>query len=229
MQRRKNNTILLTRSLENNLDLKAKLLLKNYRVFEEPLIDFLIKEDELQNLKDIIANHIIIITSKFAALCLAKAYKNQNIECYVVGKDTANLLETNGFKIKQSFQNIRELEKEITASSNLLYIRGEIITQQLNLKQTESIIYSTTYKDRLSQNTIDLINKGALDVVSIYSLKTAEAFVNSAINSSVSQEKIKNLSFYCFSKKIAKYFTKNGYIKVRFPNKSNQSQFDDLF
>ncbi len=229
MRRRKSKTILLTRSLENNFDLKNKLLLKNYQVLEEPLIDFLVKEEQLQNLKEIIANHILIITSKFAAMYIAKAYKNQNIECYVVGEDTANLLSKNGFKIKRSFQNIRELENEVTPSNNLLYIRGEIITQQLNLKQRESIIYSTIYKNRLAQNVIDLINKDELDIVSIYSLKTAEAFVNSVINSSIAQDKIKNLSFYCLSKKIAKYLTKRGCIKVKFPDKSNQSQFEALF
>ncbi len=221
--------ILLTRSTENNNELKNKLLTKEYNIFEESLIECLLKEKELEDLKNIIRDYTLLITSKFAALSLIERFSNLNLECYVVGKDTADLLAKNGFKIKEYFENIQELEEKLSPSSSLLYVRGEFITQKLKLDQKEVVIYSTIYKNHLSKNIVDQINNEKLDIVTIYSLKTAQAFINSAINSSISRTKIRHLSFYCFSRKIAEYFLQQGYKNLKFPERSNQDNFLDLF
>ena len=189
-------TVLLTRTQENNLELKNFLLKKQYNVLEDSLINFCPDYEILENLSNYIKKYSLIITSGYAAKLLSSLYSDMNIKCYVIGKSTADFLSINGFKILGCFENLTQLNSNIPKNKELLYIRGETITGQLNTYQKEKIIYKTQYKTELNSNIIDAINNNLLDIVSLHSLKTAETFLFASKNSKVSMNKIVKLNFF---------------------------------
>jgi len=195
--------VLLTRSPENSKELKDELISKGYEVIEEPLITFIPLHDELEKLDPIIDKYTLIITSNYSARLLASRYFDKELKCYVVGEVSAKILQHNGFKVLGLYPNVASLLENVPRGTKFLYPRGHYITHELNLRQKEVIIYNTEYKERFSPSVVSLFKNHKIQAVTIYSLKTEEAFLNCVKNDSL-EEFVKHVESLRASPLVAK-------------------------
>lgn len=186
--------VLLTRSPENSKDLKDELISKGYEVIEEPLISFHPLHEELDKLDPIIDKYTLIITSNYCARLLASRYLGEELKCYVVGEVSAKILQQNGFKVLGFYPNVASLLENVPRRTKFLYPRGNYITHELNLGQKEVIVYNTKYKKRFSPSVVSLFKKHEIQAVTLYSLKTKEAFQN-CVKNDLLEDYIKDIEF----------------------------------
>ncbi len=221
-------TILLTRTSEGNKELIQNLSNKNYQFIEFPLIIFEHLNEELDELKKTIHQYTLIITSKYSAILAAKYYAGLNLKAYVVGERSANILKENGFNILVSSNNINELLKSVSKTENLLYLRGNYITQELNFEQKEIIIYNSRYAEKFSDNVVDKVTNKEIRIITLFSGNSARALQN-CIEFHKLENYMKNIDLYCFSKNIGEIFYHGNFCKIKHPISPNMKEFLQLF
>ena len=189
--------ILLTRPLEDSIELITKFKKLGHTVSHLPLLD-IEKVNYDENLGSFSG---IIFTSANAIRFLNLKNIDKNIKCFCVGLATEKMAKSVGFQdIICAEGNVRNLKELIiqnfnTSEGNLIYVSGEMVTidldQQLieegysikriiNYKTKHNVIFDTKFVEKLKLNIPE--------IVYVYSQNSAMSFINFIKN-----EKIESL------------------------------------
>ena len=148
--------IIITRPIEDSLELMRSLNIANHTVTHLPLIN--IKKISNKNVN--FHNYKgIIFTSANAIRFLDTKNIPKNIYCFCVGGAT---------------------EKKAKNFGRLLYVSSEFISKELDFELKKKgysvdriINYTSEPINQIEQNTLDYINKNTPDVIFVYSEKSA--------------------------------------------------------
>ena len=180
--------VLLTRPLEDSMDLIKRFKDKDITVSHLPLIK--INKLDYPKLKSSEYN-VIVFTSSNAIRNLDTKDFNKNTPCFCVGDATEKTAKQKGFHNTFSaggnVRNLRELilqnlEKK---TEKILYISGEVVSYDLDkelikegLNVQRLISYSVSHTEDLSSDFLSEFKKKIPDIVYIYSHNSAVSFLN---------------------------------------------------
>ena len=180
--------VLLTRPLEDSLELIKRLKDKGFTVSHLPLI----KINKLNYPKLNSSEYkIIVFTSSNAIRNLDTKDFDKNILCFCVGDATEKTAKQKGFHNTFSaggnVRNLRELilqnlEKK---TEKILYVSGELVSYDLDkdlikegLNVQRLINYSVSHVKDLSSDFLSELKKKIPDIIYIYSQNSAVSFLN---------------------------------------------------
>ena len=180
--------VLLTRPLEDSINLIKRLKDKGFTVSHLPLI----KINKINYPKLNSSEYkIIVFTSSNAIRNLDTKDFDKNILCFCVGDATEKTAKQKGFHNTFSaggnVRNLRELilqnlEKK---TEKILYISGELVSYDLDkdlvkegLNVQRLISYSVSHIEDLSSDFLSELKKKIPDIVYIYSQNSAVSFLN---------------------------------------------------
>jgi len=175
--------IIVTRPIEDSLELIRNFSIKNHTVTHLPLIN--IKKISNKNVN--FHNYKgIIFTSSNAVKFLDTKNIPKNIHCFCVGEATEKKAKSFGFYNAISAGGsvdtlteliIRTFDKNL---GKLLYISSEFISKELDLDLANKgysvarvINYTSEPVNQIEQNTLDYIKKNIPDVIFVYSERSA--------------------------------------------------------
>ena len=180
--------VLLTRPLEDSIDLIKRFKDKGFTVSHLPLI----KINKLDYPKLNSSEYkIIVFTSSNAIRNLDTKDFDKNISCFCVGDATEKTAKQKGFyntfSAGGNVKNLRELilqnlEKK---TEKILYVSGELVSYDLDkdlikegLNVQRLINYSVSHVEDISFDFLRQLKKKIPDIVYIYSQNSAVSFLN---------------------------------------------------
>tara|TARA_B110000263_G_C15226506_1_gene472503 strand:+ start:430 stop:1128 length:699 start_codon:yes stop_codon:yes gene_type:complete len=205
--------ILLTRPLEDSIDMILKFKNLGHEVSHIPLISIEEKKYENVNFNEFKG---IIFTSANAIKFLDLKMIDKKISCFCVGSATEKKARNNGFQnVFPADGNVNNLKEIIfqnfdKSDGKLIYVSGETISnaldQQLiskgyNIKRI--INYSALPIDYIDENTLDKIKISRPDIIYVYSEKCAINLKNLIKKYSL-VDKLINCNLMCISEKTSR-------------------------
>jgi len=155
----------------------------------------------------------VIFTSANAILSLDQVIPSK-IRCFCVGEVTAQQAKRKGFSdvvvAGGNYQQLKEiiLQKVNKEDGKLLYVRGEFISHDLeqDLRResfaVDSIVnYTTIPSLDFDSQILEKLNKKLIDIIFIYSKKSAEHFVKLIFNNNV-QGHFSSVRLRCLSENV---------------------------
>ncbi|MDC3145298.1 uroporphyrinogen-III synthase [Candidatus Pelagibacter sp.] len=180
--------ILLTRPLEDSKDLIIKFKSLGHQVSHLPVINIEKKDYEDPNYNEFKG---IIFTSSNSIKNLDISKINKDIFCFCVGNATEKIAKEKGFQniftAEGNVSNLKEiiLQNFDPKNGNLLYISGEIISNELD-KELKSegysvkrvVNYSVNSNEKLSDEFVEQLKTSIPEIVFIYSENSARSYLN---------------------------------------------------
>ena len=180
--------VLLTRPLEDSIELIKRFNDKGFTVSHLPLI----RINKLNYPKLNSSEYkIIVFTSSNAIRNLDTKDFDKNILCFCVGDATEKTAKQKGFHNTFSaggnVRNLRELilQNLKKKTEKILYISGELVSYDLDkdlikegLNVQRLISYSVSHIEDLSSDFLSELKKKIPDIVYIYSQNSAASFLN---------------------------------------------------
>jgi len=226
--------IVLTRPIEDSLELMKNLKIINHVVTHLPLI----------NIKGISNKNInfdnckgIIFTSANAIKFLNTKNISKNIHCYCVGDSTEKRAKESGFYNAISAGGnvdalieliIRTFDKKL---GKLFYISSEFVSKELDLELIKKgysinriINYTSEPVNQIEPNTLDYIKKNKPDVICVYSEKSA-INLKDLIGKYSLVDVMTQTNLMCISKKTSKVLEFIKWKKVIFFNPGEEEFF----
>jgi uroporphyrinogen-III synthase len=180
--------ILLTRPLEDSLEMILKFKSLGHQVSHLPLLSINKIQHEEINFSDYGG---IIFTSANAVKFLDLDKLDKNIKCFCVGGTTEKKARSVGFQntlaAEGNVSNLKELILQYydLKDRQLLYVSGEIISVDLDQKLLNEgysikriINYQVSYNQKFDENFVKELKKNIPDIVYIYSQNSASSFLN---------------------------------------------------
>ena len=180
--------ILLTRPLEDSMEMILKFKSLGYQVSHLPLISINKIDHEKINFSDYGG---IIFTSANAVKFLDLDKLDKNIKCFCVGNTTEKKARSMGFQNTFSAEgNVSNLKELILKyydlkDRQLLYVSGEVISVDLDQKLLNEgysikriINYQVSYNQKFDENFVKELKTNIPDIVYIYSQNSASSFLN---------------------------------------------------
>ena len=180
--------ILLTRPLEDSREMIFKFQSLGHDISHMPLINIESKNYESINFPDF---NGIIFTSANAIKFLNLKLIDKKINCFCVGNATEKKAKSSGFQnifcADGNVNNLKELILQNFNSSDgkLLYVSGEIITNELDQELTSegySVKRITNYTanpvEKFNDKFIEKLKLKIPEIVYIYSENSAISFLN---------------------------------------------------
>jgi len=180
--------ILLTRPLEDSLEIILKFKSLGHQVSHLPLLSIDKIEHEEINFSDYGG---IIFTSANAVKFLDLDKLDKNIKCFCVGDATEKKARSVGFQntlaAEGNVSNLKELilQHYDLKDRQLLYVSGEIISVDLDQKLLEEgykikriINYRVSHNQKFDENFVIDLKKNIPDIVYVYSQNSASSFLN---------------------------------------------------
>ena len=180
--------VLLTRNIEDSIDLIQKLKFNSIKVSNLPLLEV---KKENYNLINLNSFNALIFTSSNSIKFLDLKKINKNILCFCVGSSTEKTARSNGFQniiaADGNVKNLKELvQRNLSIKDNkLLYVSGEIVSYPLdkelisegyNVKRL--INYSVKHNENLDLSFLQSLKNDMPDLVYVYSENSAKSFLN---------------------------------------------------
>ena len=180
--------ILLTRPLEDSLEMILKFKSLGHQVSHLPLLSINKIQHEEINFSDYGG---IIFTSANAVKFLDLDKLDKNIKCFCVGGTTEKKARSVGFQntlaAEGNVSNLKELILQYydLKERQLLYVSGEIISVDLDQKLSNEgysikriINYQVSYNQKFDENFVKELKTNIPDIVYIYSQNSASSFLN---------------------------------------------------
>ena len=180
--------VLLTRNIEDSIDLIQKLKFNSIKVSNLPLLEV---KKENYNLINLNSFNALIFTSSNSIKFLDLKKINKNILCFCVGSSTDTTARLNGFQniiaADGNVKNLKELvQRNLSIKDNkVLYVSGEIVSYPLdkelisegyNVKRL--INYSVKHNENLDLSFLQSLKNDMPDLVYVYSENSAKSFLN---------------------------------------------------
>ena len=210
--------ILITRPEPDNTELKRFIEQHGHQVYAAPMLAF--QEIEIA-WPDLSHYDAVITTSKSAVRVLSKNQGNREMPLYTVGEQSARLARQNGFtNVVSGPGNVKGLINMIQEEGfekPLLYIRGKHITVDLKTflyrhYVDELVIYEMLENTELPDDVYLALENNEIDVVLLYSLRTAKSFFtvieNLGENDAI-KEGLKRTIALCLGESVIEYVSKN--------------------
>ncbi|WP_075483759.1 uroporphyrinogen-III synthase [Candidatus Pelagibacter communis] len=180
--------VLLTRPLEDSIELIKKFKDKGFTVSHLPLI----KIDKISHPKlNGSEYNNVVFTSSNAIRNLDIKHLDKKILCFCVGDATEKTAKQKGFHNTFSAGgNVRSLKELILQNlekktEKILYISGELVSYDLDkdlikegLNVQRLINYSVSHTKELNPDFLNELKKKIPDIIYIYSQNSAESFLN---------------------------------------------------
>tara|TARA_B100000029_G_scaffold281711_1_gene275750 strand:- start:1346 stop:2044 length:699 start_codon:yes stop_codon:yes gene_type:complete len=202
--------ILLTRPLEDSMEMILKFKSLGYQVSHLPLISINKIDHEKINFSDYGG---IIFTSANAVKFLDLDKLDKNIKCFCVGNTTEKKARSMGFQNTFSAEgNVSNLKELILKyydlkDRQLLYVSGEVISVDLDQKLLKEgysvkriINYKVSHNQKFDENFVKDLKKNMPDMVYVYSQNSASSFLN-FIKVYQSENLWMNTNLMCISEK----------------------------
>ena len=215
--------VLLTRPLEDSIDLIKRFKDKDITVSHLPLIK--INKLDYPKLKSSEYN-VIVFTSSNAIRNLDTKDFNKKSLCFCVGDATEKTAKQKGFyNTFSAGGNVKNLQELILQNlekktEKILYVSGELVSYDLDkdlklsgFKIKKIINYTSRKITNLNSESLDLIKKYPPDITLIYSKRSAESFDEIARKYSLS-ELMTQCTVMCISKKIEEFLKSKGWKKT---------------
>jgi uroporphyrinogen-III synthase len=132
----------------------------------------------------------------------------QNLPLFVMGETSRQRAASSGFKNIMSsggeFDTLMSLiSKKVPSGQKILYLRGETIRHDLKDRLSdydvfEHIVYQTQPASSLSEQTLTLLKAGELNVVTLFSPRSAEIFYDLLSRAGLT-EACKDIKLLCLS------------------------------
>ena len=180
--------ILLTRPLEDCLDMILKFKNLGHRVSHLPLLKI---ESIKHNPIDFSEFKSIIFTSANAIKFLDTKKIDKNIYCFCVGNATEKKAKKEGFQnIFVAEGNVNNLKELIFKNLNpidgkIIYLSGELLSSDLDkeleqegYKLKRVINYRTLHNEKFDEKFLEQLTLNMPDLVYIYSQNSALSFLN---------------------------------------------------
>ena len=180
--------ILLTRPLEDSLEMIVKLKSLGYKVSHLPLLNVEKVHYPEINFNDYKA---IIFTSSNAIKFLETKKINKDTLCFCVGHATEKKVRSRGFQnIISAEGNVENLKELIIQNFNknfgkIIYISGELISTNLDQSLIQEgfilkrvVNYKTSHNHKFDEKFIEELKLKMPDIVYIYSQNSAQSFLN---------------------------------------------------
>jgi len=179
--------VLLTRPLEDSLEMISKFQFLGHNVSHLPLLNIEnISYEEINFLE----YRGIIFTSTNAVKFLDTKKINKNLLCFCVGNATEKKARSLGFQniitAEGNVENLKELILQNFNKNNgkLVYVSGETISIDLDkqlLKEGYNIKriinYRTSHNEKFDENFIKALKSNMPDIVFVYSQNSASGFL----------------------------------------------------
>ena len=180
--------VLLTRHLEDSLELIQKFKSNGLKVSNLPLLE--ISKINYNEIK--FCNFdAIIFTSSNAIKFLELKKINKDILCFCVGPTTEKTARSNGFqKVFAADGNVRNLKElvhqNLSAKENkVLYVSGEVVSYPLDKElisegyNVERLInYTVKHNENLDISFLETLKEDMPNLVYVYSENSAKSFLN---------------------------------------------------
>jgi uroporphyrinogen-III synthase len=202
--------ILFTRPEIDSVEFVKKFIQLGHRVSIFPILTIVKKK--IPTL-DLTKYNSIIFTSANAVLSLEQEFSS-NIRCFCVGNATALQAKKKGFSnivtAGGSYFQLREIifNHSNTNDGKFLYIRGEYIANDLRSDlvsrgyQVDSFItYTTLPNIDFDPQTLQILNDQIVDIIFIYSRRSADHFVKLIINNNL-QSKCNSIQLRSISENV---------------------------
>ena len=180
--------VLLTRNIDDSIDLIRKLKSNNIKVSNLPLLKVKKKNYNQINLNSF---NTVIFTSSNAIKFLDLKNVSKNILCFCVGSSTEKTAKSNGFQniiaADGNVKNLKELvQQNLSIKENkILYVSGEIVSYPLDKELISEgyyvnrlINYSVKHNENLDLSFVQSLKKDMPDLVYVYSENSAKSFLN---------------------------------------------------
>lgn len=165
-------SVLLTRSWEANLETTQEIG-KYFHYINCPIIKYKTLDFDANILKNYLN---IIVTSKYAAIIIAKCELNHNI--WVVGDKSREILINKGFTIAYAGKNVDDLMQHFPDDlyEQAIYLSSNEITKDLPDKIKRYIIYNVEYLNELPLSVVKEL-KNPVDFILLYSQNSAKTLL----------------------------------------------------
>lgn len=227
--------ILLTRDQENSRHTAGLFALKGRECFVSPLCE--IKQKTVKNLKSLVRNKHVIITSYNA---IWQFMDNPSIleDCkniFAVGERSEKFLEKNGLPFHKfvSGQELYDFLQEDFAeeSASFLYLRGRDVSvdfanmlEEKNYDYNEEITYYIEYKQKLSAELIEKIKLSKITHHISFSKINAENFIKLLKEHNILSEALE-IRIAALSSNIAEIFYAAGFKNI---SASDEPKLEDV-
>ena len=216
--------ILITRPLIDSEDLMEKFFSMGHKILHIPTLKISSTNMKPINPDDFDA---FIFTSANAARNLKLLNKNRKTICFCVGSITEKIVRQLGFTntfsaggTVNALKNLLINSNHLDEKSKIVYFCGDNISYNLdkdlkkegyNIKKI--INYSAAKITDLSDENKKIIENNIPDLIFIYSLRSAQSFVEISKNYSLYQL-MTGSTVMCISKKVADFFKITGWKKI---------------
>ncbi len=205
--------IIITRPIDDSLEIISKFKTLGHKVTHLPLLDINKISHEIVNFKNYKA---IIFTSTNAIKFLDTKDIPKSISCFCVGSSTERKARSVGFLNAISSEGNVEALKELifrTHEKNdgkLVYFSSEFITMDLDkiliangYKVDRVINYTTTTIEYINENIVNQLKHSPADIMYVYSEKSAINLKNLIKKYSLVDDLI-NCNLMCISEKTSR-------------------------
>ena len=216
--------ILITRPLIDSEDLMGKLFSLGHKIIHIPTLRILPIKSDLININQYDA---LIFTSANAIRNLKAESKEKSKPCFCVGSITEKIARQLGYNNTLSAGGTVNALKNLIINSNKLdekskisYFCGDNISYNLDVELKKEgydikkiINYSSEKITDLSNENKKIIENNVPDLIFIYSLRSAQSFVEISKNYSL-YPLMTGSTVMCISKKVADFFKVSGWKKI---------------
>ena len=215
--------ILITKSKESSQQLNKSLIQMGHEVINLPTLN--ITSVDMQPL-DLSQCDGLIFTSKNAVNNFKYEGKIKHIDCFCVGAATEKFLRLRGFQNTFSADGDAATLKNLILNQanlpykNLVYLCGDVVSVDLekelikeNIKITKIVNYKSEKIQKIEPETLEKLKTKAPDVIFVYSLRSAESFLDMVKKYSLDQLMTES-EVKCISKRIFDFFSVNNWKKI---------------
>ncbi len=207
--------VLITRTKEENEQLRIKFKKLNLDLVELNLIKYNRREFDFQKIRKY---EYLVISSKYTARILLEKARDfilkDRVKFFVIGNSSAEILSESGYLVEKIFFNAQELfcyVHKILDSKYVLYLSGNYFTLKPNKNIEHMVLYDVEYTNTISSYLLKHITKKEIDFVLLFSENSAKTFISLSSKYYV-EEFFQNSVFLVISNRILSY------VKNYFPN-----------
>ena len=224
--------ILITRPLIDSEDLMGKLFSLGHKIIHIPTLKILPSKTESVDLNEYDA---IIFTSANAIRNLEVINEEKSKLCFCVGSITEKIARQKGFQntfsaggTVNALKNLIINSEQLNEKSKIAYFCGDNISYNLDedlekegFKVKKIVNYLAEKITDLSDESKKIIENNVPDLIFIYSLRSAQSFVEISKNYSL-YPIMTGSTVMCISKKVADFFKSKGWKKIEVFNPGDE-------
>ena len=222
-----NETIVITRALGDEVELRDGLQDAGYHVICEPLTEIFLHHTAQAELANVLINSpdAVLITSQHGVQSLALLTELRDIPLLCVGEKTTEIAENLGFsRVCMAGENAERMIDYILGAygddARFLYVSGENISVDLGeilgisgMQVARVIAYEAVATEALSDTLLEQLKRGQIDAITFFSQRTAEIFLALAAEHNT-LENINKIDAFCLSKNVAEVAENANWRKV---------------